>query len=85
VAWSPRRYGQQGEVDGERVAEARQALSIWRTRTFLIREMKISPQRADKYHASSRRARNDRKVLCFNAFGRYNSVEGQGPPTVGYG
>jgi len=36
-----------GEVDGPRVAEARAALSYWRTRTFLIREMDITPERAD--------------------------------------
>jgi hypothetical protein len=36
-----------GETDGPRVAEARAALSYWRTRTFLIREMNVSPERAD--------------------------------------
>jgi hypothetical protein len=37
-----------GETDGPRVAEARAALSFWRTRTFLIREMAITPERADE-------------------------------------
>lgn len=36
-----------GETDGPRVAEARAALSWWRRRTFLIKEMDISPERAD--------------------------------------
>lgn len=36
-----------GETDGPRVAEARSALSWWRTRTFLIKELNISPERAD--------------------------------------
>lgn len=36
-----------GETDGPRVAEARAALSWWRTRTFLIKEMDISEERAD--------------------------------------
>src|SRR5690349_4929423 len=37
----------QGETDGPRVAEARSALSWWRTRNFLVREMDISDERAD--------------------------------------
>jgi|UPI0003684D6C hypothetical protein len=36
-----------GETDGPRVAEARSALSWWRTRAFLIREMGITPERAE--------------------------------------
>lgn len=37
-----------GETDGPRVAEAKAALSYWRRRTFLIREMDISPEQADE-------------------------------------
>ncbi len=37
-----------GETDGPRVAEARAALAFWRTRTFLIREMNVSPEHADQ-------------------------------------
>lgn len=37
-----------GEVDGPRVDECRYALSIWRTRTFLLRELGISDERADE-------------------------------------
>lgn len=36
-----------GEVDGPRVAEADAALSWWRTRTFLVREMSLTEERAD--------------------------------------
>lgn len=36
-----------GETDGPRVAEARAALSWWRRRTFLIKELDITPERAD--------------------------------------
>lgn len=36
-----------GETDGRRVEEARTALSWWRVRAFLIREMDISPEQAE--------------------------------------
>lgn len=36
-----------GETDGPRVAEARYALSWWRTRSFLIREMNVTLERAE--------------------------------------
>lgn len=36
-----------GETDGPRVTEARAAMSWWRTRTFLIREMNLTEERAD--------------------------------------
>lgn len=36
-----------GEVDGPRVAECDAALSFWRRRNFLVREMNISEDRAE--------------------------------------
>ncbi|MGH3556417.1 hypothetical protein [Mycobacterium sp.] len=36
-----------GEVDGPRVAEARAALSWYRTRSFMVKEMSLSPERAE--------------------------------------
>lgn len=50
ASWRARKavLASRGEVDGPRVAECSEALSFWRTRTFLIREMKISEQRADE-------------------------------------
>lgn len=36
-----------GEVDGPRVQECSAALSWWRTRTFLVREMSLTEERAD--------------------------------------
>jgi hypothetical protein len=36
-----------GETDGPRVAEANAALSWWKTRTFMVSEMGISPERAE--------------------------------------
>lgn len=36
-----------GETDGPRVAEAKAALLWWRTRSFLIREMSLTEDRAD--------------------------------------
>lgn len=30
------------------MAEARYALSYWRTRSFLVREMNVTPERADE-------------------------------------
>lgn len=37
-----------GEVDGPRVAEANAALSWWRVRAFLVKEMDISPEQAEE-------------------------------------
>lgn len=51
-----------GEVDGPRVAEADAALSWWRTRTFLVKEMSLTEERADSLmdlldrHADAERA-----------------------------
>ncbi|MGD1282053.1 hypothetical protein ACKUUI_02310 [Mycobacterium seoulense] len=36
-----------GETDGPRVAEARAALTWWRHRTYLTRDMGIAPDQAD--------------------------------------
>lgn len=36
-----------GETDGPRVAEARAALSWWRTRATIIREMNLTEERVD--------------------------------------
>jgi hypothetical protein len=36
-----------GETDGPRVAEARAALSWHRTRAFMVKEMNLSPERAE--------------------------------------
>lgn len=36
-----------GEVDGPRVEECKAALAFWRTRSFLVREMGLSGERAD--------------------------------------
>jgi hypothetical protein len=36
-----------GEVDGPRVDECTAALGVWRLRTFLIREMSMTTERAD--------------------------------------
>lgn len=36
-----------GEVDGPRVEECKTALAFWRTRSFLVREMGLSGERAD--------------------------------------
>lgn len=48
-SWRARKavMASRGEVDGPRVAEADAALSWWRTRTFLVREMSLTEERAD--------------------------------------
>ncbi len=48
-SWRARKavMASRGEVDGPRVAECDSALSWWRTRAFLIREMSLTEERAD--------------------------------------
>lgn len=48
-SWRARKavMASRGEVTGARVAEAEAALSWWRVRAFLIREMDITPERAE--------------------------------------
>lgn len=48
-SWRARKavMASRGETDGPRVAEADAALSWWRHRTYLVRDMGIPPERAE--------------------------------------
>lgn len=48
-SWRARKavLASRGEVDGPRVEEADAALTWWRHRTYLIRDMGLSAERAD--------------------------------------
>jgi hypothetical protein len=49
ASWRARKavLASRGEVDGPRVDECDAALSYWRTKQFMVREMKVSPERAE--------------------------------------
>lgn len=49
-SWRARKavMASRGETDGPRVAEADAALSWWRVRAFLVKEMSISPAQAEE-------------------------------------
>ncbi|MDV3291911.1 hypothetical protein [Mycobacterium avium] len=50
ASWRARKavMASRGEVDGPRVAEADAALTWWRHRTYLVRDMGIAAEHADK-------------------------------------